>query len=252
MVAANEAVDHELSNRGLALIHRIHEPPVDRKIEELALKLIDMGFKPGDLRRRDGIVKFLRSIDGHPLWSQVQTAVLRSMCKAVYSPSPKGHYGLAKRFYAHFTSPIRRYPDLVVHRILAAALESQPSGYRMQELAAVSDECSQTEQQAEVAERALLEIKKYRFLAQELREAKPVAHDAVVVKMTPFGMFVELIKLQVQGLVHISRMGRPSEKRRGSRGGRQEAPGPIKSGSVVKVVVTRVDFDNRKIDFALA
>lgn len=252
MVAANEAVDHELSNRGIALIHRIHEPPVKKKLEELMMKLVEMGFKPGDLSRRDGIVKFLESIADNPLWSQVQTAVLRSLCKAVYSPSPKGHYGLAKRFYAHFTSPIRRYPDLVVHRILAAALESAPSGYRMPELAAVSDECSQTEQQAEAAERALLEIKKYRFLAQELKERKPVPHDAVVVKITDFGVFVELIKLQVQGLVHVSRMGKRPGKRGSVHGILQDGRKTYRSGSVVKVFVTKVDFDKRRIDFDLA
>lgn len=252
MIAANEAVDHELSNRGLALIHRIHEPPVSTKIEELTMKLIDMGFKPGDLNRRDGIVKFLRSVEGHPLWSQVQTAVLRSMCKAVYSPAAKGHYGLAKRFYAHFTSPIRRYPDLVVHRILAAALESKPSGYQIPELAAVSNECSLTEQQAEIAERSLLEIKKYRFLAQELKDSKRPLHDAVIVKVTPFGMFVELTKLQIQGLVHISKLGRQPRKKHASRGTLQDGSKTYKNGTVIKVYVTKVDFDNRRIDFSIA
>ncbi|MEI6971989.1 MAG: VacB/RNase II family 3'-5' exoribonuclease [bacterium] len=249
MVAANEAVDHELSNRGLALVHRIHEPPVVSKIEELSLKLIEMGFRPGDLNRRDGIVKFLASVEGHPLWSQVQTAVLRSMCKAVYSPAPKGHYGLAKSFYAHFTSPIRRYPDLVVHRILAAALESSPSGYKMPELTAVSNECSRTEQQAEMAERSLLEIKKYRLLAQELKEKKPVVHDAVVVKVTGFGAFVELVKLQIQGLVKGSMAG---SQARGRKRHAQRGRGPsLKSGAAVKVCVTRVDFDNRRLDFTV-
>lgn len=252
MVAANEAVDQELSNRGLALIHRIHEPPVASKIDELTLKLQEMGFKPGDLNRRDGIVKFLASVQGHALWSQVQTAVLRSMCKAVYSPSPKGHYGLAKSFYAHFTSPIRRYPDLVVHRILAAALAGEPSGYNMQELGAISDGCSQTEQMAEVAERSLLEIKKYRLLAQELKERKPVVHDAVVVKVTGFGMFVELVKLQIQGLVKGGRQGRKAVGRRhGSHDARHEGSRPLKSGSAVKVCVTGVDFDNRRLDFSI-
>ncbi|MEI6809817.1 MAG: VacB/RNase II family 3'-5' exoribonuclease [bacterium] len=252
MVAANEAVDHELSNRGIPLIHRIHEPPVPMKLEDLTMKLVDMGFRPGDLSLRGGIVKFLHSVAGHPLWSQVQTAVLRSMCKAVYSAVPKGHYGLAKQFYAHFTSPIRRYPDLVVHRILAAALESAPSVYRIPELSSISDECSATEQMAEVAERSLLEIKKYRLLAQELKDAKPVAHDAVIVKITAFGMFVELTKLQVQGLVHVSRMGMSSGKRRSGRGASRDTRKPFKSGALIKVIVTNVDFDKRRIDFSIA
>ncbi|MEI6217446.1 MAG: VacB/RNase II family 3'-5' exoribonuclease [bacterium] len=252
MVAANEAVDQELSNRGIALVHRIHESPVERKLEDLSAKLIEMGFKPGDLRRRDGIVKFLHSVEGSPLLSQVRTAVLRSMCKAVYSASPKGHFGLSKRFYAHFTSPIRRYPDLVVHRILAAALESAPSPYRIQELTGISDECSQTEQQAEMAERSLLEIKKYRFLEQELSDRKAQPHDAVIVKVAAFGMFVELIKLQVQGLVHNSTIGKRVGTRRSLHHAARDGHKTYKTGGVVKVYVTKVDFDHRRIDFSIA
>jgi len=257
MVAANEAVDLELSNRGVGLIHRIHEPPAEKKIEDLTVKVQEMGFTPGNLRERGNLVRFLRSVEKHPLRAQVQVAVLRSMCKAVYSASPKGHFGLSKKFYAHFTSPIRRYPDLVVHRILGAILESKTTPYRMQDLSRISDLCSETEQQAAEAERALLEIKKYRFLAQDVASRKHSVYDAVVVRIMDFGMFVELKELQISGLVHISTMGRKpgasrsARPKRSAQGALQGGNSTFRAGSNVRVRVTKVDFDNRQIDFSL-
>lgn len=257
MVAANEAVAAALSEAGLPLISRLHEPPAEEKIEELAALLAGMGYHPGDLNRQRHLAEFLASIKDDALAHHVRVAVLRSMKRAVYSADGTGHYGLAKKFYAHFTSPIRRYPDLVVHRQLAAMLDAgrgkgHAKPYALAPLGAMAAHCTDTEFKADEAERALLEIKKYRFLEREIEEQKLPAHDAVIVAVTNFGMFVELLSLQLQGLVHVSTISdqfvRFDRQRQTLRAGKQV----FKTGQTVRVVVKGVDFDKRRIDLALA
>ncbi len=251
MVAANEAVDHEISTRGMKLIHRLHEAPAEDKIEMLTADLHDMGYQPGQLNNRRNLMEFLTRIRDTPLANSAQMAVLRSMKRAVYSSKEGGHFGLAKKFYAHFTSPIRRYPDLVVHRILAAILESRSNPYPAEELERLAVHCSETEQTAQEAERELLEIKKYRFLAQQIEQHAARVYDAVVVKVMNFGLFVELDGLGVQGLVHVSAISDafvrfdPGDK--ALRAGQDV----YKLGTRIKVLAVKVDFEKRRIDFAL-
>ena len=252
MVAANEAVDRHLSSQGLALLRRVHEPPAPHKIEMLTAQLIEMGLQPGDLAQRAVMTAFLKSVRGHPLEYDVKVAVLKSMPRASYAPEPLGHFGLAKRFYAHFTSPIRRYPDLVAHRILAAALTRQPNPYTRQELKMLGRHCSDTEQTAEAAEKALLEIKKYRFLEQQLRRKQPQVYDAVVVRARNFGLFIELTRLQVQGLIHVASIARGSSRFDAQREILRVGETNYAFGTRVRVFITRVDFDKRQLDFALA
>ncbi len=252
MVAANEAVDRELSRRGYALLRRVHEPPAPHKLEMLTAQLADMGFRPGDLSKRKAMTAFLKSVRGHPLEYDVKLAVLKSLKRALYSPEPLGHFGLAKTFYAHFTSPIRRYPDLVAHRILAAQLARRPNPFVAAELKMLGDHCSDTEQTADAAEKALIEIKKYRFLEQQLRLRKPVVYDAIVVRVKNFGLFVELTRLQVQGLVHVSTMSRGFIRYDAQKETLRDGGVTYAFGTRVRVRVTRVDFDKRQLDFALA
>lgn len=257
MVAANEAVDRELSMRGFELVHRVHEPPTPEKLEMLTAQLTEMGFHPGDLSKRKNITDFLKSVRGHLLEYDAKLATLKCMKRALYSPQTLGHYGLAKKFYAHFTSPIRRYPDLVVHRILQAMLTKHHSPYAHGDLAALSLSCSRTEQVAETAEKNLLEIKKYRFLEQQITRKQPQVYDAIVVRVKNFGLFVELTQLQVQGLVHVSTLSREfvryDEQRQVLRAGRMGGTSKVTFtlGDRLRVFPARVDFDKRQIDFAV-
>ena len=252
MVAANEAVDRHLTHLGLPLLHRIHEPPAPEKIVDLETSLRNLGYSPGALGQRRQMSEFLKSVRNDPLNHHIQTAILRSMKRAVYASEPRGHYGLAKKLYTHFTSPIRRYPDLIVHRILGRALDSAPSLYGPGELAALGDHCSRTEQTADEAERFLVEIKKYRFLEQQLQDRKPLTYDAVVVNVRNFGMFVEILDLQVQGLVHVSAISQRIVNFDPAREMLRDGANSYAVGTKVKVFVVKVDFDQRRLDFALS
>jgi ribonuclease R len=253
MVAANEAVATELARRGGGLISRFHDDPHSVRLEDLAMHVASLGIRHGDLRQRENLAALLAAVRGDALEQHVRMAVLRSMNRAVYDAERTGHFGLAKNYYAHFTSPIRRYPDLVVHRALAAALgKGEGKRYAKAELAAIADECSRTEQTAEEAERTLEEMMKLRYLARELASGKPEPREAVVVDVVNFGLFVELTDFQIRGLVHASaiseRFARYSRRRRTLRAGSDT----YGIGRAVTVKVAKVDMDKRQIDFALA
>jgi ribonuclease R len=253
MVAANQAVAKFLSEKNLPVISRLHEPPKEEKISELAAKLDEMGYKPGNLNQTRNLAKFLKSIVGHPMESQIKIMVLKSLQRAIYSADKHGHYGLAKVHYAHFTSPIRRYPDLTVHRQLEVAIRysgaAREKAYGKPELTSVAEHCSKTELTADEASRTLLEMKKYRYLEQIIEMQSPKDFEAVVVTVVRFGLFVELKGLQIQGLVHASQLssGRahyqhPGELRAGKTVFRQ--------GTIMQVSPVSVNFDKRQIDFA--
>jgi ribonuclease R len=179
-------------------------------------------------------------------------AILRSMKRAVYSAKEGGHFGLAKKYYAHFTSPIRRYPDLVIHRLLAAAIEKRATPYKPDELDRTALHCSETEQAAEQAERDLMEIKKYRFLAQQVETGKPLIYEAVVVKVANFGLFVELDDLDVQGLVHVSALSETFVRFDPGAKALRVGKEIYRVGTRMRVFAGRVDFDKRRIDFVPA
>lgn len=253
MLAANETVARELAEHEFPLINRFHARPSRSKIEALAEELAEMGMRHGNLGSRRGLARFLRDSSSDPLSYHVRLAVLRSMSRAVYSVAESGHFGLAKKFYAHFTSPIRRYPDLVTHRQLATLLlKRSPSVYDSEDMSEVAAACSQTEQTAEIAERELLEIKKCRFLADQIEKGNPRVYPAVVVKVVNFGMFLDVPDLQIQGMVHVSaisdRFVRFNRRTATLHSGRDV----YKRGDRMEVIVSHVDLDKRRIDFSPA
>lgn len=272
MVAANEAVAKELQTSGIALISRKHDTPSREKLDQLRDELAEMGYQVGDLSQRGRVGEFLRKIEGDPLGHYARVAVLRSMKRALYAADSGGHFGLAKRHYAHFTSPIRRYSDLVVHRLLAAHIASgkcrnvlSPEGggryaapggpavvARADALREVAEQCSRTERNSEEAESALTEILKYRFLARRLKQGHADEFDAAIVKVMNFGLFVEVPGLQLQGLVHVSSISDRFVRFNRSRRTLSAGKTVYRSGREVRVAVARVDFDKRQVDFVLA
>jgi len=252
MVAANEAVAAELAARNITNIARYHEEPKEEKIEALTLQLLDMGYTPGDLRQPANMARFLRSVKEDPLAHHVYLSVLKSMNRALYSATDTGHYGLAKHYYAHFTSPIRRYPDLVAHRLLGKCLSALGGeGYSKGRLADIARHASDREEVAALAERDLTEIMKFRYLEHEMRQEQRPVYDAVIVSITHYGAFVELLEMQLQGLVHVTALS--SEFLRFHRGRAEliNRKSRFKVGDRLRVQVEEVDFDARRVTFTL-
>lgn len=250
MVAANEAVAKELWTRGIKILARLHESPDPEKLMMLRTELRGLNVKIGNIDNPKVFAQFLKSIKKHPLVSTISTMVLRSMKRAVYDGATIGHFGLAKKYYAHFTSPIRRYPDLTLHRQLAAYLEN-PSKAKVppKTLAKWAEQTTEREQIAAEAERGLLEIKKFRFLEDQLNSRQILDYDAVISRVMPFGCFVEIPELATSGLVHVSLLSHKFLKYNESDA-TLSAPGvAFRAGDRLRVHVARVDFRNRKLDF---
>ena len=248
MLAANEAVATWLSAHEIPCLFRIHDDPDPLKIEGLSafakslgltLKSHRTGVRPGDIQR------LLEDAEGLPAYPVVAQISLRSMKQARYAPEDSGHFGLAAPHYLHFTSPIRRYPDLVVHRALRAARLKKKSGLKG-DLEALGEACSKLEREAEAAERELLDWKKVKFLKP--REGEVFA--GVVTGVARFGVFVQLDGGIAEGLVRIERLGREwfefdavRHELRGASTGRV-----VRLGDPMRVRVERVDVVLRRVD----
>ena len=210
MIAANEAVAAALDEVGSPSLYRVHDAPAADDLQGLAEVLSGLGIRlPADLDRLHPrhLQQVLDGVAGKPQEAFVTTLVLRTMQRAVYSPECRGHYALASRFYTHFTSPIRRYPDLVVHRRLKAFIahrdrvEEGPLSLTRR-LPGIARHASTTERRAEQSERDLLQWKKVRFLAGRVGET----FAGRITGVQPFGLFVALDEYHVDGLVPIRSM----------------------------------------------
>ncbi|MCX7915459.1 MAG: ribonuclease R, partial [Verrucomicrobiae bacterium] len=206
MLAANEAVAKRIARAEVPTIYRIHEEPDVEKLEDFRAYAQSFGFKLGDVTHRHELQKLLEHVHGRPEQYAINLALLRSLKRALYSVRCAGHYGLAKKYYTHFTSPIRRYADLVVHRILRAVLglDNEMPGYSLQQLARIARHISETERIADEAEEESVELKKIEFFQRQLETGRLTTMDAVVCGVRNFGFFVELPDTLVQGLVHVS------------------------------------------------
>jgi ribonuclease R len=233
----------------------VHEPPELDRIAELSRLLSGFGLPvlppipaPADVQR------VLAAVEGRPEERLINTILLRSMKQARYAPEPLGHFGLATQSYAHFTSPIRRYPDLVVHRILAEALaHDHLSAERKDQLAAalpaIAEQSSKRERAAMEAERECIELKKVELMQGRVGE-EFAGHISGV---QPYGLFVELQDFFVEGLVHISSLDDDRyEYQERSHGLRGRYTGRfLQLGDPVRVRLIRADPVHRKIDFEL-
>jgi ribonuclease R len=258
MIAANEAVAFELVSHGVPALFRVHSAPNPERLEELQELLATFGLElRGDLDELPpgALQKVTRQVQGRPEEHFVTSVVLRTMQRAVYEPECLGHYALASEYYCHFTSPIRRYPDLVVHRQLKALLhgraEEQSARTRTPErLPAMAEHTSRTERRAEQSERDLLQWKKVRFLAGRVGET----FRGRITGVQPFGLFVQLDGYYVDGLVPIRTMGddfyryEPEAHRLvGERQGRV-----FRLADAVEVVLVGASPRVRGLDFKLA
>jgi ribonuclease R len=211
MIAANEAVAYELVRREVPALFRVHSQPTLERLEDLAELLATFGLKlRGDLENLPpmALQEVLRKVKGKPEEKFVSSVVLRTLQRALYDPQCLGHYALASQYYTHFTSPIRRYPDLVVHRqlkaLLAGKVEKESARTHLAErLPAMAEHTSNTERRAEQSERDLLQWKKVRFLAGRVGET----FKGRITGVQPFGLFVQLDGYFVDGLVPIRTMG---------------------------------------------
>jgi len=252
MLAANEAVAARLSSAGVGALYRIHEQPDPQKVEEFCELVSSFGYRvPPNLEgvRPEDFQLIIRQIEGKPEEKLVSYLLLRTMKLARYHEQNLGHFGLATDMYAHFTSPIRRYPDLVVHRALRALSHGRPDAVDRAALPEMGRHLSDMERRASEAERELLEWKKVRFMADKLGEE----YTGYVTGVQAFGLFVEVDEIYVQGLVHVSSMSDDyylfNEKAHTLKG--ENTHKTYRLGDRVQVQVARVDLERRQIDFAL-
>ena len=247
MLAANEAVAGMLAAAGAGFLRRIHPAPDPRKLRQLTEFVSELGFEVDTLESRFELQRLLDMARGRPEEHAVHYAVLRSLSRAVYGPQEDGHYALASDCYCHYTSPIRRYPDLTVHRaldLLARGRRAAADG-----LPRLGEECSLLERRAEAAERELVKLKLLIFLSSRTGEEM----HAVVTGVEPFGLFVQGLEMPAEGLVSLEslpddsyRFERTSHTLIGRRAGNS-----FRLGDRVRVTVFRVDLDRRTLDFRL-
>ena len=249
MLAANEAIARLLQRQELNFLRRIHEPPDPRKLKALTEFVRDLGIRCDTLESRFEIKRVIAEVTGKPQEHAVNFAVLRSMQKAVYSPEPERHYALHSDHYCHFTSPIRRYPDLAIHRMIEAIIAGKRPPDAFDQMVLLGEHCSQREQRAERAERELTKVKLLSLLSRHVGKQL----DAVITGVERFGLFAQGIKLPAEGLIHINSLlddHYQYEQRTHSLTGRREG-NSFRLGDLIRVEVAHVDVERRELDFRI-
>lgn len=211
MLAANEALARLTRREKLPSIYRVHDDPDGEKLDELRQQLATHNIRVGDLSDRKELVRLLEILNEHPQGYTLRTQLLRSLRKAAYRSSPDGHFGLNKNDYTHFTSPIRRYSDLVVHRVLDAwfARQASPGAkgklpYSAAKAEEMGEHLSLTEINSAEAERESVKIKLLEYFERELEKKQPTAFEAVITDVRPNGFFIELVESMTFGFVPAS------------------------------------------------
>jgi ribonuclease R len=254
MLAANKSVAEEFSSRSFPFIYRVHAGPDADGVEDFAefLKGLGLAFKAGGGPK--SFQKILKLAEGRPEERLINHVMLRSMKQAVYSAENIGHFGLAFKDYTHFTSPIRRYPDLVVHRLiksfLAGSYTDKAREAESLKLPPIASHTSERERKAMEAEREVVDLKKAQFMKDKVGST----YDGFISGVTSFGLFVELKEYFVEGLVHVSSLGDDyyiyDELRHTLMG--ENTKRAFRLGDALKVKVNAVDIERRRIDLTLA
>ncbi len=252
MILANVAAARFLEKKKICTLYRIHEGPAEDRLEDVRTFLAELGLSlgGGDSPTAKDYARLLKQVQGRPDAQLIQTVLLRSLKQAVYSPDNKGHFGLSLKAYTHFTSPIRRYPDLLVHRAIRHLLRGgKPEEFRYghADMEVLGDHCSQTERRADEATRDVMDWLKTEYMQDKLGEE----FDGIITSVTSFGLFVQLTDIYVEGLVHVTslksdyyRFDPVGHRLIGENSGRV-----YRLGDPIRVLVARVDLEEKKIDF---
>lgn len=255
MIMANVCAAKFLSKHRIPALHRVHEGPTPEKLADVRQFLGGLGLQleGGDEPSPADYTRLLDSLHDRPDRHMIQTVLLRSMSQAVYSPDTVGHFGLAQEHYAHFTSPIRRYPDLLVHRAIRHVLQGGKASdflYKPSDMVTLGEHCSMTERRADDATREVTAWLKCEYMQEHVGDT----FSGVISGVTGFGLFVELSNIYVEGLIHITALTSDyyhfdpiRQQLTGENTGQK-----YRLGDTVTVTVARVDLDERKIDFVLA
>jgi ribonuclease R len=251
MLLANEVVARQIKERLIPSVYRIHEEPDTQRLADYRAQIRSYGIEVGDLSQRREMQRFLKTVAGRPEESALKIGLLRSLRKAVYSPDPLGHFGLAKADYTHFTSPIRRYADLIVHRSFASMLpRRREKAPRSMDLKATCEHISITERIASDAEREAVRLKKMEYFAGIV--GKPHRLQGTILEVRNFGLLVELKGALVVGMIRISSLEQdffvfdPTRQRITGRRSKMS----FVVGDRVVVRVARVDSFRQRIDFS--
>jgi len=249
MLQANEAVARHLHDLGIPFLRRIHPDPEPSKLESFATFARSLGYRINQEQDRFGLQRVLAQSATRPDVRAIHYALLRSMKQARYSPEEYGHYALASEHYCHFTSPIRRYPDLLVHRLLDQWLRTGKVGADADELAALGEHCSKRERRSEIAERELVKLKLLAYF--ETRIGTEL--DAIISGVADYGFFAMGESMPAEGMVHISTLPQDyyyydedTHTLEGQRNGYR-----FRLGDRVRVQVVRVDQERRQLNFRL-
>jgi ribonuclease R len=256
MLLANETVAAHLERVGMPALYRVHEEPDPVKVETFEEFISTLGYSlagAGGLLEPRDFQRLVEKIQGKPEERPIALLMLRTMQKARYDAANLGHFGLAAEAYTHFTSPIRRYPDLVVHRVLREARRGVGEERRAEltdDLPEIARHTSERERRAADAERELVQWKKVRFMADKVGDE----FDGYITGVSAYGLYIELIEHFVEGMVHVSTMAddyyRFEDRAHVLRG---ESNGRVyRLGDRVSVQVVRVDMERRQIDLGLS
>jgi ribonuclease R len=251
MLLANEAVAARLMSLGRPSVYRIHEPPDEKRLQEYREDVLSHRINCGNLSNRQEVQRLLQKLNTLAIGQALKIGFLRSLMRARYAVEPLGHYGLAKKKYTHFTSPIRRYADLVVHRTLFQQPGQPVSSGSLKE---VADHISETERNSDDAERDSRDIKMFAFLNAQLKSANPTRYPALVTDVRNFGFFVDVTGLGMSGLVPCSGLSDDFyqfDAKLSQLIGRRTRR-VFKLGDKVEVQIAKVDTFKRQVDFKLA
>lgn len=251
MLLANECVARELKLAQQPTVYRIHDKPDPEKLAEYREVAMSFGLKVGDLTRREDLNQLLTSVKGRPFEGAVKIGLLKSLKRASYATAPVGHFGLNKVDYAHFTSPIRRYADLIVHRSLEKYLGLTQAGPSTAGLTATAEHISTTERVAADAERESTKLKKLEFFQRQVEMRDSKAFEAQILEVRNYGLLVELPEFLLSGLVHVSTLDDDFYWHDAARSrfiGRKTKR-VFEAGQKIEVIVARVDMFKQQVDF---